>query len=168
MVLLVQSDIASSIFCSFATRPALSDKFSSSAKSLRSNAYINLLNIDSVFAPIIISFLSAHRYVFEGTIPVIVVPAGSRISPAPEYSGTTASSILKTDSKIETSTTWPLSFSFSSCLMYAMQTPKAAWMPANVSPRLKLGRTGNSPGTPLRYLNPPNPSQTDANPGFLE
>lgn len=41
-------------------------------------------------------------------------------------------------------------------------------LPAMVSPRLTLGRTGGRPGTPLMCLKPENASHTAAKPGLAE
>ena len=97
-------------------------------------------------------------------MPVIVVPLGCLIIPAPLYSGTTASKRLNIASKIATSITCPFP-SFCLCIM-AKSIPKAAWIQASVSPILRLGLTGGSPGTPFTNLSPPNASQTEANPAF--
>ena len=64
------------------------------------------------------------------------------------------------------STTWPIPLV---CLESSDKTiPKAACRPAILSPILKLGRIGASPGTPFTYRNPLIPSHTDANPGLCE
>ena len=57
----VQSDIAASIKSSCSTLPELFCKRVSEARSSRSIFLMSLSNIEFVFAPIIINFLSLHR-----------------------------------------------------------------------------------------------------------
>ena len=82
-------------------------------------------------------------------MPVTVEPDGSRTTPAPSNSGTTPSNRLNEASYSAVSITCPFAPGWRAWCRQAITMPSAVCSPAMVSPRLRLGRIGASPGLPF-------------------